>query len=45
VIPDGAQATDDRPPFLGSWRIIYAAVILCLFVAIGLLFLFSRAFS
>jgi hypothetical protein len=40
-IPTG----DDAPPFLRSWRRIYATVIINLLLLILLFFLFSRAFE
>jgi len=35
----------DRPPFLRTWRRVYAAVLLCLAAAIAILLLLTRAFS
>jgi len=40
------RATDDEtPPFLGSWRNLYAGVILILALIIVALAIFSRHFS
>lgn len=36
---------EDRPPFLGSWRNIYTAVLLYLAGLILLFYLFTRVFS
>jgi hypothetical protein len=36
---------DEPPPFLGSWRRVYAAVILYLGALILIFLLFQRAFS
>jgi hypothetical protein len=35
---------DDAPPFLGSWRRVYAAVLIYLVFVILLAYLFTRAF-
>jgi hypothetical protein len=36
---------EEPPPFLGSWRRIYTAVILYLIALIVLFYLFTRAFA
>lgn len=36
---------DGAPPFGGTWRRLYAALILYLALAIGALWIFSRAFA
>ncbi len=36
---------DEPPPFLGTWRRVYAVVALYLLVLIVLFWLFSRAFA
>jgi hypothetical protein len=36
---------DEPPPFLRSWRRVYAVVIVYLFALIGLFFWFGRAWS
>jgi len=38
-------APEDRPPFGGSWRTLYAAVLLNLALLVLLFYLFKRAFS
>jgi hypothetical protein len=35
---------DDPPPFLGSWRRVYGAVLLYLAALIGVLYLFTQAY-
>lgn len=36
---------DEPPPFFGSWRRLYAAVLAYLAALIGAFFVFMRAFS
>jgi hypothetical protein len=36
---------DEPPPFLGSWRRVYAAVLVYLALLISLFALFTRAFN
>ncbi len=36
---------EERPPFLGSWRNIYAAIALYLVALIALFTLFTRSFN
>jgi len=36
---------DEPPPFLGSWKRVYAAVAIYLAALIGLFYWFTRAFS
>jgi len=43
MTPSG-QAPDDPPPFLGTWRRVYAAVLAYLAAVIAGLFLFARAY-
>jgi len=47
VTDDGRKSpeSDEAPPFLGSWRRIYAVVILNIAILLVLFFLFSRAFA
>jgi hypothetical protein len=40
-----SQLPDEPPPFLGSWRRIYLAVVVYLATLIGLFALFTRAFA
>ena len=41
----GPTGEDEPPPFLGTWRRIYAAVLIYLAGLIVLFYLFMRAFS
>jgi hypothetical protein len=43
--PARGEMPDEPPPFLGSWRNVYRAVILYLGVLIVLFYLFMKAFS
>ena len=36
---------DEPPPFLGTWRRVYVAVVLYLAVTIGLFFWFMRSWN
>ena len=36
---------DEPPPFLGTWKRVYLAVVLYLATLIALFYLFTRAFS
>jgi hypothetical protein len=36
---------DEPPPFLGSWKRVYAAVLVYLALLIGAFYLFTRAFA
>jgi len=38
-------ADESRPPFLGSWRNVYALVLLMLALDIALLYAFTRRFQ
>jgi hypothetical protein len=38
-------ATDDPPPFLGTWGRVYTGVLLYLAAVITLFYLFTRAYS
>jgi hypothetical protein len=42
---DEGTDADDAPPFGGSWRVLYAAVLLNLALMVVLFYLFTRAFS
>lgn len=37
--------TDDRPPFLGSWRNVYALLVIVLITEIALMYLITRYFA
>ncbi|MGA2268699.1 MAG: hypothetical protein ABSH44_09545 [Bryobacteraceae bacterium] len=43
-MPDLRDVPDEPPPFLGTWRRVYAAVLIFLCVIIAGLYLFTRAF-
>jgi hypothetical protein len=43
--PDRSERSEERPPFLGSWRRVYAAVIAWLAVLILFFYGFSRRFA
>ena len=36
---------EDQPPFLGSWRRVYAAVLIYLAALVGTLYLLTRLFA
>ncbi|MGE5646259.1 MAG: hypothetical protein ACM336_10750 [Acidobacteriota bacterium] len=36
---------DDPPPFLGTWKRVYAAVLVYLAALIAVFYLFTRAFA
>jgi hypothetical protein len=36
---------DEPPPFLGTWRRVYIAVLIFLFVIVAAAYLFTRAFQ
>ena len=42
---DNPRARDERPPFGGSWRTLYAIVLLNLALLVVLFHLFTRAFG
>jgi hypothetical protein len=43
-MPVWRDLPDEPPPFLGSWRRVYGAVLLYLAALIVLLFLFTQAY-
>ena len=43
-MPDLREVPDDPPPFLGTWRRVYAAILVYLGVLITLFYLFARAY-
>ncbi len=45
MTPDQRDVPDEPPPFLGSWRRVYTAVIIYLAMLIALCYAFTRAFS
>ena len=42
--PNRPRDGDERPPFGGSWAVLYAAVLLNLALLVLLFYLFTRAF-
>jgi hypothetical protein len=43
--PDRSERSEEPPPFLGSWRRVYLAVIVWLALLIVLFYAFSRRFA
>jgi hypothetical protein len=43
-MPDLREVPDEAPPFLGTWRRVYAAVLIYLCVIVLAFYLFTRAF-
>ena len=43
-MPEPPEAHDDPPPFLGTWRRVYAAVLVYLCLIILACYLFTRAY-
>jgi hypothetical protein len=43
-MPEPIYTRDEPPPFLGSWRRVYAAVLIYLVVVIFAFYLFTRAY-
>ena len=43
-MPDLRDMPDDPPPFLGTWRRVYTAVLLYVAGIIAILYLFTRAY-
>ena len=43
--PAQREAADEPPPFLGTWRRVYIAVICYLAVLLALFYWFARAFA
>ena len=44
-MPDLRDMPDEPPPFLGTWRRVYTAVLIYLCVIIAAAYLFTRAFQ
>ncbi len=42
--PPSPPAPDEAPPFLGTWRRVYAGVLLYLVAVIVLFYFFTRAY-
>lgn len=45
MIEDHRDIIDEPPPFLGTWRRVYIAVLCYAAVLISLFYLFARAFA
>ncbi len=43
-MPELRDVPDKPPPFLGTWRRVYLAIVIYLAVLISLFFLFTRAY-
>ena len=43
-MPELRDVRDEQPPFLGTWRRVYIAVLLYLLVIISASYLFTRAY-
>ncbi len=43
-MPEPRDVPDDPPPFLGTWRRVYLAIVLYLVGLISLFYLFTRAY-
>ena len=43
-MPELREDPDEPPPFLGTWRRIYAGVLIYLVVIISAFYLFTRAY-
>ena len=43
-MPDLREVADDPPPFLGTWKRVYVAVLVYLVVIIAVFYLFARAY-
>jgi hypothetical protein len=42
---DSREMPDEPPPFLGTWRRVYTAVVIYLFLLIAACYAFTHAFS
>jgi len=42
---DRSEVPDDPPPFLGSWRNVYIAILIYLALLIASFYVFTQAFS
>jgi hypothetical protein len=43
-MPKPRDVSDEPPPFLGTWRRVYVAVLIYLAGLIGVFYLFTRAY-
>jgi hypothetical protein len=43
-MPELREVADDPPPFLGTWKRIYVAVLIYLAVIIAVFYVFARAY-
>lgn len=44
LMPERPQGPDEPPPFLGTWRRVYTAILIYLCLLIGAFYLFTRAY-
>ena len=44
LMPQLPRDPDERPPFLGTWRRVYTAILIYLGLLIGAFYLFTRAY-
>ena len=45
VRPGQSPAPNEKPPMLGSWRNLYAAVLLTLAAEVAIFYFFTRSFE
>jgi hypothetical protein len=45
MTPDRRDVPDEPPPFLGTWRRVYTAVVIYLALLIGAFYAFTRHFA
>jgi hypothetical protein len=43
-MPELREVADDPPPFLGTWKRVYVAVLIYLAVIIAVFYVFARAY-
>ena len=43
-MPELREVADDPPPFLGTWKRVYVAILIYLAVIIALFYVFTRAY-
>ncbi len=44
VMPELREVPDEAPPFLGTWRRVYVAILIYLCFVIAAFYLFTRAY-
>ena len=45
MMPDRDEMPDEPPPFLGTWRKVYIAILIYLALIISSFYAFTRAFA